>query len=152
MAVKIIPKYRKIKSSSESAQMTMEFMIVLPVMLTIAIISQNIMFYLSECASFDRASKDIIRIHSSSPTYSEDTATITAKITDDLNRVINQDYLELEVREEAGLSFNKYTATLRYFPNIFGMGLKDSVLGVPMPTATHEVQFTIDQYKPGVLI
>ena len=136
----------------DKGQMTLEFMIVLPVMLAIAIISQNAMFYLSECASFDRSVKDIIRVHSSSPTYSEGSETITAKITDDINRIINQDYLECGISKEKTLSFTKYTATLRYFPNIFGMGLKDSVLGVPMPTATHEVQFTIDQYKPGVLI
>ena len=138
--------------NKDKGQMTLEFMIVLPVMLAIAIISQNAMFYLSECASFDRSVKDIIRVHSSSPTYSEGSETITAKITDDINRIINQDYLECGISKEKTLSFTKYTATLRYFPNIFGMGLKDSVLGVPMPTASHEVQFTIDQYKPGVLL
>ena len=46
----------------------------------------------------------------------------------------------------------EFRATLEYFPTLFGLGLRSEVFGVELPGLSHTVDFTVDQYKPGVFV
>ena len=35
---------------------------------------------------------------------------------------------------------------------LFGLGLRSEVFGVELPGLSHTVDFTVDQYKPGVFV
>ena len=57
----------------------------------------------------------------------------------------------VEVRyERIGFGLTRYTATLDYAPNLFGMGVRSSVLGVPLPRLRHATSLAVDTYKPGI--
>lgn len=51
----------------ESAQATVEMAVVAPVLIVLALISYNMMVFLSATARFDRVAPDIVLVHGSSP-------------------------------------------------------------------------------------
>ena len=58
--------------SGENGQMTVELAVALPVLLAVAAIAVNALLFFSECAAFDVASRDAVRIHAASPAYGQD--------------------------------------------------------------------------------
>ena len=46
----------------------------------------------------------------------------------------------------------RFTGTLEYMPTLFGLGLRSTVFGIPLPPLTHAVSIAVDCYKPGVLL
>ncbi len=46
----------------------------------------------------------------------------------------------------------EFEGTLELAPTLFGLGLKQSVFGVSLPSLSHRTAFVVDCYKPGVLV
>lgn len=137
----------------ERGQMTVEFMVTLPVLLIIAVIAVNALLFFSECAAFDRIAKEAVRIHATSPSYGQTTEQSLASIESLLGESFEKEYLtcEVSVAGEA-IGYKTYTATLRFSPTLFGRGLRSEILGVSLPTLNHSTGLTVDPYKPGVVI
>lgn len=136
-----------------SGQMTVEFMISLPVMLAVAVIAVNVFLFFSECAAFDRITRDAVRIHACSPAYGQSPEQSSAQVKQTLQTCFEKDYLECEVVVSNDLSGHAtYTSTLIFYPTLFGMGLRSEILGIGLPSLKHSVEFTVDLYKPGVFV
>lgn len=54
-------------------------------------------------------------------------------------------------RGAAAEGHDRFTATLTYRPTLFGLGMRSSVLGVPIPPLSHRASMVVDCYKPGVI-
>ena len=139
--------------ADESGQMTVEMAVAFPVLVVVAAIAVNAVLFFSECAQFDRLARQAVRIHATAPAYGEDSDTCCAAVKQELDRAFDRPYLEVTVsRTSTALDFDEYTAVLEFSPTLFGMDLRDQVFGVPLPRLSHAIVYTVDTYKPGVLI
>ncbi|WP_346686945.1 hypothetical protein [Enteroscipio rubneri] len=139
--------------SGENGQMTVELAVALPVLLAVAAIAVNALLFFSECAAFDVASRDAVRIHAASPAYGQDLEQSRARVAAALSESFDRPYTASSVAVEGAAGGHAtFTSTLEFFPTLFGMGLKTSVFGVALPKIAHAISFTVDCYKPGVLL
>ena len=134
-----------------SGQMTVELMVVLPVAIIIAAIVVNALLFFGDCAAFDRVARNAMRVYATSPTYGVQAGQSQASIQAAIQGEIDDSFEQVTVTYE-GMSggLTRYTATLDYAPNLFGMGLRDSVLGVALPHLQHSTSLVLDTYKPGI--
>ena len=136
----------------ESGQMSVELMVVLPVALAVAVVAVNALVFFGDCAAFDRAARNAVRVYATSPGYGIQAGQTQAKIATALTESMDDDFKEASVSAEgvtAGLV--RYTATLDYAPNLFGMGIRESVFGVQLPHLKHSISLVVDTYKPGIV-
>lgn len=143
----------RLKTGNEVGQATVELMVALPVMIAIAVVVVNATLFLSECAAFDRLARQSIRVHAASPAYGQDAQRSRELVEGQLQREFDRDNLSISVAVES-VSGGRlaFSATLEYFPTLFGMGLRSEVFGVQLPGLSRTVKCTVDQYKPGVVI
>lgn len=138
---------------SDSGQMTVELMVVLPVVIVIAVIAVNALTFFSTCAEFDRVGRNAVRVCAASPAYgqelSQSAALVETAVSDELD-LPNAD-VSVSVRQDA-LGHAAFDLALSYRPTLFGLGLKDEVFGVSLPALRHTTCLVIDVYKPGMLL
>lgn len=138
---------------SESGQMTIELAVAFPVLVVVAVIAMNACAFFGDCAVFDRAAHEAIRVHAASPAYRQGTAQSCSLVEQDIRSAIDADNVDVSVSSGAeGFDFVRFTATLEFSPTLFGMGLRSEVFGVPLPRLTHSTSLVVDVYKPGVIV
>jgi len=143
----------KMLVQDESGQMTVEFVVVFPVLIIVAVIMVNLMLFFSECAAFDRISRDAVRIHGTSMAYGQSIDNARVQIEQTIERQLVQDHLSSQVTYKRNiLGHVTYTAELEFYPTLFGMNLRSSFFGISLPPLRHTVTMTVDTYKPGILI
>ena len=141
--------------SSESGQMMVELAVMMPVLIIVAVMAVNAATFFSECAAFDRIARDAIRIQATSPAYGQDAGegvSLVRQTIDDAMQVSEKEYLDVDV-SVSGRADGKsaFRATLSFSPTLFGMGLKSSVFGVPLPKIEHATELVVEPYRPGML-
>ena len=131
--------------ADDRGQMTVELLVVLPVVLIVAVVAVNALTFFGDCAAFDRVARNAVRLCAASPAYGQDAGR-------GAEEALVRDNLAVGVEVSGGvLGHVTYTATLAYAPTLFGLGLRDEVLGVRLPRLEHRVSLTVDPYKPGML-
>ena len=147
-----IKKQIKPKFREKSGQATVELAVVFPVVLIVAVIAVNVLTFFSYCSSFDRTFKQSVACLGSSPAYGESIGNIKSYVEKDLKDTLLQDYLDFNISvESVSGGFYCFDGSLIMSPTLFGMGLRDEILGIPLPKLTHRQQLKIDVYKPGVI-
>lgn len=137
----------------ESGQATVELAIAFPVMLVVAVVAVNAVLFFSDCAAFDRIAREAVRVHATSPAYGQGLEQGRAKVEGELASSFSRSNLSSRVAVEgASGGHATFSATLEFAPTLFGLGLRSSVLGVAMPHLEHTTRYTVDCYKPGVLL
>lgn len=132
-------------------QMTMELMATIPVAIVIAVIAVNALVFFGDCASFDRVARNAIRVYATSPSYGVQAGQSQASIASAVQVEMDGEFTSVEVGYEGmGGGLTRYTVTLDYTPNLFGMGMRDSVLGVRLPHLKHSTSLVVDAYKAGI--
>ena len=140
------------KGRQRGGQMTVELATVLPVALAIMAIVCNGMAFFSECAAFDRLSRNAVRLYATVPAYGEAPAQAEENIRQLLQQRFSAPNQTVTVaREDAG-GYSRYTATITFAPTLFGINLRQGVFGVPLPTVSHSASLVVDTYKPGMLL
>lgn len=133
--------------------MTVELAVVFPVLLAVAVVAVNVLLFFSECAAFDRVTREAVRIHATSPAYGQGLEQSCAQVETTVRQAFERPYLATHVTVEGVAGGHaRFTATLEFSPTLFGLGLRSSVFGVAMPRMKHAVSMTVDAYKPGVLL
>lgn len=131
--------------------MSVELAVAFPVLIAIAVIATNAVLFFSECAAFDNAFREAVRVHATSPAYGQGTGDALSAVAADLEARFDGDFEESSVAVAGGAGGHlTFTGTLRLQPTLFGMGLRSSVFGVSLPPVTHTLSYTVDSYKPGV--
>ncbi len=135
----------------DSGQATVELAVLLPVVLVVALVSCNMMLYLSECARFDRLARNAIRICATSPSYGEDAGACAAAAEALLAEQMNSERVvcSVSVSYESGLE--RYVAKMDYRPTLFGGNFRGEVFGVTLSPLSHEVGLVVDPYDAGVI-
>lgn len=137
----------------ESGQMTVELAVAFPVLIVVAVVATNALLFFSECAAFDNAFRDAVRIHATSPAYGQGVEQSRAQVASDLAASFDRPFETTQVSVEgAAAGHTRFTATLEFSPTLFGLGLKSSVFGVALPSLNHTASFVVNCYKPGVIV
>lgn len=132
--------------------MTVELVAVLPVAIIIALVAVNALTFFGECAAFDRLSRNAVRLCATSPGYGQSMADAIGSVQTQLEEAMTADNLDIEVgAEEGALGHVRFTMKLVFHPTLFGLGLRDSVLGIALPALEHTETIVVDSYKPGML-
>ncbi|WP_165247791.1 hypothetical protein [Adlercreutzia sp. ZJ141] len=133
--------------------MTVELAVAFPVLVIIAVIAMNVTLFLGECAAYDNAFCEAVRVNATSPAYGEDAGQSVTRIDAALAERFNREFESSSVSVSGSTGgIATFTGTLTLRPTLFGMGLRSSVLGVSLPNMTHAVSLTVDSYKPGVFL
>lgn len=154
----------------ERAQATVELAVVAPVLVVLALISYNMMVFMSATARFDRVAPDIVLAHgSSSPTSESDGGAETWDVADavagELERAMEGYEVDIEVEvseggqggldgsEALGLvgSLRDFNCVMRYRPWPQGWSIAGVELGAPL-FMEHERHVTIDPWRSGVIV
>lgn len=141
------------RNARTKGQMTIEFAVMFPVMLMIALVAFNSVMFLTQCSSFDRIFRQAVCTYAPSPASDQAAGQICAQITGELDTFQEKDYLDCAVSSNAGSDgLSTYQGTLFYTPTLFGAHPLRAVFGVSLPPIEHTVQMTVDSYKPGVFL
>lgn len=133
--------------------MTIEFALLFPVMLMIALIACNSILFLSECAAFDRLFRESVCVFAPSPASDQGKDQICAQIEGSLESFAQKDYLSRRVSATAGNDgLTTYEATLFFTPTIFGAYPLRRVFDIELIPIEHTVRITVDTYQPGVFL
>ncbi len=147
----VVPRRSRVLAD-ERGQMTVELLVVLPVVLIVAVVAVNALTFFGDCAAFDRVARNAVRLCAASPAYGQDAGRSAEEVRAVIEEALGRGNLSVGVGVSGGaLGHATYTATLTYAPTLFGLGLRDEVLGVRLPRLEHQVSMTVDPYKPGML-
>ncbi|WP_261429454.1 hypothetical protein [Xiamenia xianingshaonis] len=141
------------RQAAECGQMTVELVVAFPVMLVVAVIAVNAMTFFSECAAFDAAFRDAVRVCATSPGYGEGADRACALIKGQLEGAFDAENESVSVTVEAVAGgYRRFTGTIEFRATLFGHGLRTSVFGVQLPALSHRASLVVDFYKPGVVL
>lgn len=133
--------------------MTVELAVAFPVLIVVAVIAVNALLFFSECASFDNAFREAVRVHATSPAYGQGIEQSKAQVETTLAASFDASYERVSVAiEGASGGHVRFRATLELSPTLFGLGLRPTVFGVSLPPLSHSDAIVVDCYKPGVLL
>lgn len=136
------------KLRDNSGQMTVEFCVVLPILLVIALILVNALSFVSETAKFDRLARNSIRVFATSQARGEETSNAKVFVNDTLSSSFDKENVEVECEmSDVDFGLKKIICRLKWQPTLFGLGIKDEILGVKTPKLSHEVDLVVDKYK-----
>ena len=138
------------KERGDAGQATVELAVVLPVAIVLAVIVVNALSFFEACAAFDQLARQAICSYAPSPDAGQGPAAVAALVLEEALGTSNL-AIEVTVQGRAG-SYQRYCGRLSFAPTLFGLGLKDEVFGVSLPRLVHEVDLTVDAYRPGVLL
>ena len=140
------------KPQCESGQMTVELCVVFPVLIVLAVIAVNALLFFGECAEFDRVGRSAVRTFAAVPSHGQESDAASAKVQSALEQSLANDNLEFEVSSSRDYrGYDEYVMTMTFHPTLFGMGLKEEVFGVPLPSLSHQTRLVVNPYKPGIL-
>lgn len=161
--------------SGQSGQMTVELAVCIPVLLAVMGVAVNLMVFLGDCARFDRLAAEAVRVEAASPGYGRYSTAARVDAVESLlsSCFAQQEHLSIRVQASAGTTgestrddqgeqqnnelgaafslephHETYACTLSYLPWGFG----DSFFGIRFSGITHTRSYTIDPFRPGVLL
>lgn len=140
-------------AKTSQGQMTVEFVVMFPVALVIALVAVNAILFFSECAVFDRVFKTSVTSLAVSPAYGQSIDQSCSEIQHALEETAASDYVDVSVSSsgvQGGLVV--FQAELSFSPTLFGSGALTGVFGVSFPALLHTSQMTVEVYKPGVIL
>ena len=125
--------------------MTIEVAVALPVLIVVAVIAVNAMTFFGECAVFDRVAHDAVRVHAAAPAYGQGADQACALVEQAIRSQLDDANLAVRVSHGVtGADFDEFTATLEFYPTLFGRGLRSEVFGVQLPHLTHTTRYVVD--------
>ena len=137
---------------AESGQMTIEVAVALPALIVVAAIAVNAMTFFADCAVFDRVAHDAVRVYASAPAYAQDIDQGCTLVERTVRSQLDDPNLEVRISHGVtGPDFDEFTATLEFYPTLFGRGARSEVFGVQLPHLTHVTRYVVDSYRAGVV-
>ncbi len=139
-------------SKKVDGQMTVEFVVLFPAMLLVALTAVNAVLFLSDCAAFDRVFRNAVCTYAASPAYGQGPDQSSALVQAALEEQFAADNLGVQVSSsgtEGGIV--SFSGRLSFEPTLFGKGRLEGAFGVSFPALSHESKLSVSAYKPGVV-
>ena len=131
--------------------MTIELAVVFPVAIVVAAIAVNALVFISECAAFDRAFPQTVRLYAV-PAYGYSTEGNSGEVQNDLSSQFDKSYQSVAISvSRVDAVHVRFVGELSFSPTLFGMGVRDEVFGVHLPRIVHRSEYVVNLYKPGVI-
>lgn len=138
----------RVSFRDERGQATVELALALPAMLLAAVVAYNALMFFGDCATFDRAFRDAVRVYASSEA-SMVSASAEAQVRSAVQATLDGNCTVWVASAATSRGFTCYTATLVYTPTVFGRPLRGAVFGIELAKPRHVCQFTIDTFVTG---
>ena len=148
----------------EGGQMTVELAVVTPVVIVVALVVLNLMWFIEACAAFDQAALDAVVSHGVAPAGEQSQLAAVDEVRDALSRALGrEETCEVEVSAEAAGEgspeatfaisplLTRYTCTLVYHPWPRLLRMPGVTLEAPL-ALRHERELVVDRYRPGVVV
>lgn len=130
---------------SQAGQMTVELAVLLPVIAAVAFITTMGMMFAGECAAFDIAFRESVRLQADDGWDNDSTLQIETELAERLPSLHGSVAVSCE---RAGVGHARYKGVLTFEPP-FLRGV--SIFGVAAPALRHEAEFAVSPYRKGVL-
>ncbi len=141
------------KRLGNRGQMTVELCVVMPIAIVIAVMVVNAATFFGYCSEFDRVTRNAVRVVAASPESHQSRSDAVSRIKSYIKDSVNASNISCDVEVSVNAyGLETYKATLRYWPTLFGLGMKTSVFGVQMPSLSHSSSLTVDPYTPGEIL
>lgn len=126
--------------------MAVEFAVVAPVIAIVAFILVNALVFAGDCAAFDSAARDAIRMQADDGWEPQ----AAAEVRERIEARLGMEHESVEVTcEKTSLGHVRYTASARFSPP-FLRGVR--VFGAGVFELRHDVEFTVSSYRKGVVV
>ncbi len=145
-------------------QMTVELAVVVPVVIVVALIVLNLMWFVDACAAFDQAALDAVVAHGVSPAGEQTGSAAVAQVKAALEQAMGREgTCEVEVSAQAVSGggeaaplvvsplLTRYTCTLVYRPWPRLLRMPGVTYEAPL-ALRHERELVVDRYRPGVVV
>ncbi len=147
--------------------MVVEFAVLMPVAIVVALIVFNLVQFASSCSRFDRVALDAVTSQGVAPAGNQNTETAVGAVQGALEQGMGDLHVEVSVRAEGPsmggkgsgheLDFpvspllTRFVCTMRYepWPRV---GSIAGVHGGSPVALTHERSLTVDRYRAGVIV
>ncbi len=139
-------------SKKVDGQMMVEFVVLFPAMLLVALTAVNAVLFLSDCAAFDRVFRNAVCTYAASPAYGQGPDQSSALVQAALEEEFAADNLGVQVSSsgtEGGIV--SFSGRLSFEPTLFGKGRLGGAFGVSFPALSHETKLSVSACKPGVV-
>ncbi len=133
---------------AEEGQSTVEFALMIPAMLIAAVVGYNALMFFGNCAVFDRAFKDAVRVYASadaSAVGSETAAQVKSAVESQLDAACTV----AVTSGSTSRGFTRYEAVLTFVPSLFGRPMRGEVFGVTLANPVYRTSFVIDTLVTG---
>lgn len=144
--------------------MTVELAVMTPVVIVVALIVLNLMWFIEACAAFDQAALDAVISHGVAPAGEQTQVAAVDEVESSLSEALGrEETCEVEVSASAvegggeGTTFvispllTRYTCTLTYRPWPRLLRMPGITYAAPL-ALRHERQLVVDRYRPGVVV
>lgn len=149
--------------AGRDGQMTVELAVLTPVVIVVALVVLNLMWFTDACAAFDQAALDAVVAHGVAPSGEQGRERAVEEVTSALGRAMGERRgCAVEVRAEpvspgaSGASFvispllTRYVCTLTYRPWPLLLSMPGVPYGAPL-ALTHERALVVDRFRAGVV-
>lgn len=151
--------------NDEEGQMVVEMAVVMPVMIVMAIVVLNLMWFIEASARFDRVAPDAVLAMAVSPEGGVDGSGGNRAVCQAIERAMDgmhgvevsvESYSAWELAEPDGIGFSfaphltRYVCTLTYHPWPSGFSVAGFDASIPVEL-THQSVLVVDRYRSGVI-
>ena len=138
------------KLREHKGQMVVELAIVFPILIIVACVMVNALGFATECARFDRVSRNVVRTEATTLAIDEDDGAILARIKQTLEGHFVYDNESTDVTISGNQDSNlAFVCELQWSPTLFGLSFKDEIFGVKMFKLSHKNSLVIDPTRAG---
>ena len=138
------------KLREHKGQMVVELAVMFPILIAVACVMVNALGFATECARFDRVSRNAARTEATTPAIDENNGETLQRIRQTLegNFAYDNESTDVKIASEIGSNV-VYECELRWSPTLFGMNLKGEIFGVSMFELSHKNSLVIDPTRAG---
>lgn len=150
-------------SQRRGGQMTVELAVLTPVVIVVALVVLNLMWFVDACAAFDQAALDAVVTHGVAPSGEQSQRGAVEEVRVALSEALGREGCGVEVRAEPvgeGLGesafaisplLTRYVCTLTYHPWPRLVRMPGVTYEAPL-ALRHERELVVDRYRPGVVV
>ena len=138
------------KLREHKGQMVVEFAIVFPILIIVACVMVNALGFATECARFDRVSRNAVRTEAATPAIDENNNATLERVRQTLagHFVYENEQTNAEIIRTEG-SNTTFECELKWSPTLFGLAFKDDVFGIKMFELSHKNSLVVDATRAG---